>query len=179
MKHTLILITILVLAASLRVEAQVPRFSKQPIGESGCKAYLPGTFSDFEVSKTEDGLPMYMGEYVENEITYGVILVDLSKGEFAEESKEDLLTLLTSYLDYLQSAFEITGAAGYGLGHTLDSNPNAQGVIDYWEDGDLLQYAVKGWVDHNALAVLFVSGKELPVYNVQEMFLNGFRFKEN
>lgn len=36
---------------------------------------------------------------------------------------------------------------------------------------------VKGWVDANRLALLFVHGKgDYPILNAQQMFLDGFRF---
>jgi hypothetical protein len=87
--------------------------------------------------------------------------------------------MITSYLDFLQGQFGITGAAGYGKGHTMETAPNAIGVIDYWEDAEGLQYAVKSWCDGDFLSVMILYGAgEYPIFNAQEMFLNGFRFPE-
>ncbi|MFO0749767.1 MAG: hypothetical protein U1F43_29465 [Myxococcota bacterium] len=55
---------------------------------------------------------------------------------------DDLKGVLTSYMDYLKTTFGITGAAGYGLGHRLDSEPEARGVIDFWVDKDGDHWAV-------------------------------------
>ena len=87
--------------------------------------------------------------------------------------------LTMPYPDFLQEQFAVIASAGYGKGHTLESTPAAIGVIDYWENVDGLQYAVKAWCDGDYLAVLLLCGpQEYPVFSVQEMFLNGFRFPE-
>ena len=48
----------------------------------------------------------------------------------------------------------------------------------YGEDADKEQYAIKGWVDENFIAVLYVSSMEEMNYNFQNLYLNGFRFPE-
>ena len=51
-------------------------------------------------------------------------------------------------------------------------------MIDYWEDKDGDRWAVKGWVDANRLAVMYIYGKgDYPYLNAQQMFLDGFRFQ--
>jgi len=157
--------------------AQVPRFSKYPIGETGYSSYFPSNPGNFEVQKSEDDLQLYLGETEVQACKYGLILV-LFDDKLAGSGKEELLDLLISYMDHLKTSFEITGSAGYGKGHSMDSNPEVQGVIDYWEDKTGNQFAIKGWIDKNALCFLYVSGKELPNINYQNLFLNGFRFKE-
>jgi hypothetical protein len=90
------------------------------------------------------------------------------------KEKEDVLI---GYLDYLQTTFGIVNAAGYGKGHLLASSPNATGILDYWEDGEGNKWAVKAWADENKLGVMMLYGpKEYPYFNVQQMFLDGFRF---
>ncbi len=156
-------------------KAQVPRFSKYPINQTGHFAYFPGDPGVFTPSQSDDGSDVYTAEVEFDSSFYGMIVVDFLAGSMDGSSKENMEELLVNYLDFLQQQFMITSAAGYGRGHTLESNPNAVGVIDYWEDATGFEYKVKGWVDTKTLAVLYIGGKE-PVYNVQEMFLNGFRF---
>lgn len=159
------------------VIAQVPRFSKYQINQTGRYVYLPADPGEFEVAKSEDGSDVYTREVTSNEFNFAIIMVNFADGAMEEQSPEDLEEVLTSYLDFLQTQFGVTDAAGYGRGHTMESNPNARGVIDYWQDSDSLQYAVKGWVDKETLAVLLLYGKgDYPYFNAQEMFLNGFRF---
>ncbi len=88
--------------------------------------------------------------------------------------------LLIGYMAYLHEQFGITEAVGVGKGHTLESAPGARGVIDYWKDADGVQYAVKGWVNQQALGILMVYGlTEYPHFNLQQLYLDGFRFNDN
>lgn len=176
MKRTSILIALFTLV-TLAWSQAVPRFAKYDVAETGCKVYLPADPGDFEMTMSEDKSEVYTAEVTHNDYNFAVIVVKLSEPlEDDNAVKEDLLT---SYLDFLQEQFSVTGSAGYGKGHTLDSAPKAIGVIDYWEDAEGLQYAIKGWCDGNYLAVLMLYGAdEYPIFNVQEMFLNGFRFPE-
>jgi len=153
-----------------------PRLEKKVIGNSGCFGYFPKDMPDFEVSYSEDGAAVFTSEIEVGEHNFSCITVKF-KDPFVDSDREDMQELLISYLDFLQSQFGVTGTAGYGKGHTLESNPNATGILDYWEDADGLQYAVKGWVDQSYMGINFIYGKEdYPFFSLQEMFLNGFRF---
>jgi hypothetical protein len=153
----------------------VPRFAKYDIGETGCKVYLPSDPGDFEKSLSEDNSEVYTGESEHEGFKFAVILVKFSEPIGNEtEVKNDMMT---SYLDFLQTQFGVTESTGYGLGHTLESAPDAVGVIDYWVDSDGIEYAIKSWCDGDYLAVLLLYGVgEYPIFNVQQMFLDGFRF---
>jgi hypothetical protein len=174
MKKIFVISMLLFLA--LQILAQTPRFSKYEINQTGYFCYFPGNPGNFEVQTSEDGLKIYLGETSVSDCKYGLILVILEYN-FETSTKEELQDLLISYMDHLKTSYEISGEAGYSKGHTMDSNPNAQGIIDFWENSAGLQYAVKGWIDKNALCFLYISGKELPYINYQNLFLNGFRFK--
>ncbi len=176
MKKLFWIISLSLLFVSLAF-AQTPRFAKYQIGETGYFSYFPGDPGKFEVQKTEDDLLLYLGETEVQACKYGLIMV-LFENKLAGSGKKELLDLLIAYLDYLKTSFEITESAGYGKGHTMESNPEAQGVIDYWENVEGIKFVVKGWIDKNALCFLYISGKEEPNYNYQSLFLNGFRFKE-
>lgn len=174
-----LLLSALLTAASLTAFAQeVPRFAKYDIGESGMAVYMPGDPGDFELTKSEDGSDVYTGEVTSNDFNFAVIAV-----KFAEpvgDNKEDQEALLTSYLDFLQGQLGVVESAGYGYGHTLDSDEKAHGVIDYWADEDGNDWVIKGWIKGDYLAVLCIYGKgEYPYYSVQDMFLQGIRFPEN
>ncbi|MGE0637042.1 MAG: hypothetical protein AB7G44_12335 [Bacteroidia bacterium] len=174
MKKTIVLFSFIILFVTT-VSAQVPRLAKYPVNETGHFAYFPDAPGGFDASKSDDGADVYTAEVEFDSSFYGMIVVDFVPGTMDGSSKEDMEEMLTSYLDFLQTQFMITSAAGYGKGHTLESNPNAVGVIDYWEDETGFGYIVKAWADTKTLAVLYIGGKE-PIYNVQEMYLNGFRF---
>lgn len=155
----------------------MPRLSKTVIGNSGCSAYLPEGFPEFEVSLSEDSSFVYVSEMEVGSFLFGCITVKLAEPFNETASGDDYENLLISYMGYLETAFNITSTAGVGRGHTLESTPGARGVIDYWEDESGNQFAVKGWANPNNLAVLYIVGaEEYPYFSLQQMYLDGFRF---
>lgn len=157
-------------------KAPIPRLKKYDIAQTGCKIYMPEDPKEFSMSKSEDGSEVYVGETSFASFNYGLICVRLLEPVSDKKSRGELLE---NYMNYLKGQLGITAAAGYGKGHTLDSNPEADGIIDYWEDAESNQWLVKGWVDANFVAVLFIYGKtEHPYFNVTQMYLDGFRFPE-
>jgi hypothetical protein len=177
MKIKNIIILFFVLLFAFNTKAQYGNFRKYQVAQTGCYCYMPADPGNFEEQKSEDGQLMYLAEVEVNDNLFGIIMVVLNK-EFSTYSANDLKDLLVSYMDFLKESFEVTGSAGYGYGHTLSSNLKAQGIIDYWQCKEGKEIAVKGWIDNNTLAFLYVKGKELPNPNVQSMFLNGFIFKK-
>jgi hypothetical protein len=175
MKH---LFLTLVLATCLTIIAGVPpRLERTNIGGSGCSAYLPKGMPGFEMELTPDKAELYTSELKIEDFAFGCITVKFAKA-FKNDSKEDLENMLVNYMQFLQTSFGITSTAGVGRGHKMESNSNAQGVIDYWADGQGQKYAVKGWVDENCMAVMYVVGPgDYPAAGIQEMYLNGFRFQ--
>jgi hypothetical protein len=176
-KALFILSYMLLLSGSIFAQAPakrpVPRMQKVEISKTGCSLYMPGS-PEFNISKSEDGSDVYIGEVEFDGFRYAVVCVKFAE---AMPEKEGRVDLLISYMNFLQGQFGITAAAGYGKGHTLESNPNADGVIDYWVDETENEWAVKGWIDGNYLAVLCLYGaEEHPYFSVQQMFLDGFRF---
>ena len=175
MKKLSLILAISTLIA-LQMVAQTPRFQKYQINETGYYAYFPGDPGKFDVAQSQDSLLIYTKEIEIQGNKYGLIMVFFGD-KFTKSPKEELSALLESYMDYLKNSFEIKNAAGYGKGHTMDSNPQAQGIIDFWESAAGLQYAVKGWIDKSALGFLYIAGKEEINYNYKELIFNGFRFK--
>lgn len=156
------------------VPFEVPRFERTDIGTTGLSAYLPKGFPPFDVADSPDGSRVHSGETGVGGFAFGCIALRL-KDPLAPD--EDTEALLTAYLDFLKTEFNITSAAGYGRGHTLDSEPAARGVIDFWVDKDGEHYALEGWVTPTHLAVLYVAGpKDYPNINVQQIYLGGIRF---
>ncbi len=154
----------------------IPRFEKFPVAESGHFIYFPkGTEVVFAVADSEDGSKVYTTDVPYGNFNFSAIVVDLK--DITYDSKEDKEALITSYLDFLKESFSVSASAGIGYGHIMESAPNAVGAIDYWEDADLMQYAVKAWMDEKTLAVILLYGaNEYPYFNAQTLFLDGFRF---
>lgn len=171
---------LMVLAANLFAQTEdikVPRLVKKTLENTGCSAYFPNDEElVLELSYSEDSSKVYTGEVYSGDHHFAIILVKLNDMEL--QNKEEKESIMVNYLDYLQENFSIESAAGYGKGHTMESDPDAVGVIDYWEDVDGDQWAVKAWANKKFLAVLMLYGPiEYPLFNVQQLFLDGFRFK--
>ena len=168
----------LILFCSITASAftQVPRLAKYPISDSGAFAYFPAA-PEFELTYSEDSSKVYTGEVVSDSFNFAGIVVDFYENIGNDKAVNE--ALLISYLDFLKAEFIITEAAGYGRGHTLESNANAVGVIDYWVDADGVNYQIKGWVTDSMMAVMIIYGySEYPIFNIAQMYLNGFRFPE-
>ncbi|PKP18956.1 MAG: hypothetical protein CVU05_12440 [Bacteroidetes bacterium HGW-Bacteroidetes-21] len=172
-----LLIIVIISSCITSVYAQAPRFQKYSINDTGYSAYFPADPGTFENQKSDDGLNIYTGEVIVDNTNYAIILV-LLEDTYKDAPASEIELLITSYLDFIQEQFGINASAGYGKGHTLESHPEAVGVIDYWEDTNGNNYSVKAWADQKALAVMMVYSKEEINYNYQTLYLNGFRFKE-
>lgn len=176
MKNWSVLIIICLVLSTAFGQEPTPRFQKYPVLETGCAYYLPGPV-EFELTLSEDGAKVITGEVEFGKFFFSTITVEFVAD--MELTAEVMPGLIESYLNYLMGTMDIVASAGIGMGHTLESNPNAIGAIDYWEDGEGTQFAVKAWCDANYLSVLLLYGpEEYPSYNIQQLFLNGFRFPE-
>ena len=143
---------------------------KYAIDNSGCSAYFFCDPDTFDIEKSQDSSVVYTGECSNDSIEYGEICVKLKQKPDGLQASEDLLI---SYLDYLKTTLNITGAAGYGKGHRLKNRENTRGVIDYWADKDKNNWKIKGWTDGNYIAVMYAySKKELPETKIN-IFLDG------
>lgn len=156
--------------------AQMPRFQKQAVGDSECSVYFPGLAPEADTSFSPDGSKVYTQEISTTywgDYTFSAIVVRLKDIDLKNQEEH----VLTAYLDFLKNSFSITEAAGYGKGHRLESHPSAFGIIDYWQDGEGSTIAVKAWGAENTIGVLLITGpKIIEPFNIQEMFLNSFRF---
>lgn len=167
----------LLLLSSTLLLAQVPRFAKHPVMETGAALYIPGT-PTWELSYAEDSSKVYVTTVEVGGNTYGAIVVQFSE-PIAFANNDEKNSLLTSYMTFLNSAtFGLTETVDFGLGHTLESNPNAVGAIQFGQTAEGVEYDTKGWIDGNFLAVLFISHTAELNYNYRELFFQGFRFPE-
>lgn len=173
------LLFILFALASLVSTAQekVPHFTRVSIANSGVSIYMPDD-EEFVVDTqtSPDGALVFTGEVLCGEYRFATIVVNFN--ELKLETKEDKESMLTSYLDYLQESFSITANAGYGKGHTLEKYPNVVGVIDYWQDIDEDEWAIKGWASETQLVIFMLYGTgTYPYLNAQQLFFDSVQFK--
>lgn len=168
---------VFLILANFCLGQSVPRFKKYDIGETGAQCYFPAE-PNFELSYSEDNSEVYAADVEVEGVTYSAVVVRLAEPMGGDEP-EVWEELLISYMDFLcYEIYKVTGLMEPGKGHTLDSNPMARGVINFGETEEGIQLSIKGWVDYRMLAVLVVSSDQDINYNLQELFLNGFRFPE-
>lgn len=177
MKKLIFLVFVLILSNVKSQTSSIPRLEKVSIPECGCSVYMPKGTSMFNKAFSEDSSLVFTAEYItEDNFSFSAITV-----KFKESLGKDKTTneeMLMMYMDYIKSQLKITASAGYGKGHTMEKYPDALGIIDYWEDSSGYQFAVKGWIDGEKLAILYIAGTtEYPVFNLQQMYLDGFRFE--
>jgi len=154
---------------------KAPRFVRSNLGDLGVSAYLPKDFPSFDASKSQDGSDVRSGSLDADGYTYSCIAVRFAERMDAEP--DELEVLLESYLDFLKGAFEATESAGYGRGHTLESDPEVRGLLDYWKSGPNNEHVVMGWVNQTHLIVLAISGpRQYPAFPAQQLYLRGARF---
>jgi len=157
-------------------EFHSPHYVKKAIRESGVSLYLPQSDDiGLEKSFSDDSSEVYTLDIEEGGYHYAAIVVKLNGTTL--ETYEERESLLIDYMDFLMSTFNITEVEGNGKGHTLESDHDAVGVIDYGFDGED-EWAVKGWSTKTHLVILMLYGAdEYPSMTSQSLFLNGVRFE--
>jgi hypothetical protein len=154
--------------------AQVPKFSKYSIRETGAGLYMPAE-PIWEISYSDDSSKLYTAEVEFGGVNYGAIIVKFA--ESLGDNSKDWQNMIVSYLEYLnKSVFEFESVVDPGFGHKLESHPEAVGVLQYAEDQEGYDYVIKAWADSKYMAVLFVSYRDEMNFNYREIYLNGFRF---
>ena len=168
-------LALLAILMSFSMNAQeTPQFKKYAIKETGAHAYFPSE-PEWAISVSEDGSSIYTSEVIHDNHNYGMILVKLAQ-ELGSDSTE-WMSMMSAYIEYLNiSLFDFNDVTPLGLGHTLDSHPNAVGVIEYGTDKSNSEFKVKGWADNQFIAIMYVGNIKDMNMNYQELFLNGFRF---
>jgi hypothetical protein len=156
--------------------AQIPRFAKYPILETGAALYTPGK-PTWQHSFSEDSSDVYTMEIASDTAKLGAIVVRLKEDIGLDSAL--LNRLLWSYMDYLnQSSFKFASLVPPGYGHKMESHPNAHGILEYAKNADGAEYSLKGWIDGKFIAILYIGRNRTFNFNLEQMFLNGFRFPD-
>ncbi len=156
--------------------AQCTRFAKYPIGDSETFAYFVGKPDSVEVSKMENGNIVYSTSNVCNNTTFGILVIKFANPISADKKTQQ--ELLINYMNVTKELCNITKSTGVGLGHTHPKNAEAQGIIDFCSDAKDNNFNLKAWINTRYAAILYISfspQNELN-FNIQQLFLNGFRF---
>ncbi|MBB4806223.1 hypothetical protein HNP38_001495 [Chryseobacterium defluvii] len=170
MKKLIRSILLLLLFSFTFYHAQVPRFVKYNVADSGTSLYLPGE-PKWETSVSEDKSTIYTTEVNFNNVTYGALVVKLFN------PADNIEPVLENYLQYLNmNFFQLTKTTDIGKGHTMEKYPDVKGILEYGENAEGESYTIKCWGNKSYLSVLYIRSKEEVNYNFQEMYFNGFRF---
>lgn len=156
-----------------------PRLERTSIPGCGCAFYAPsGVKIDAPVTSEDGSLVWTVDTDLGDGFHAGVIAVKF-KERLADGPAEERGALLESYLEFLKGQLNVVGAVGVGRGHTLDSEPSAVGVIDFWKDKAGDEWAIKGWVNPDRLAVMFIYGpRSYDLVTWKGLFFDGFRFAD-
>jgi hypothetical protein len=153
-----------------------PELIKKTISTSGCSANLPENMNEFEITLSEDSSWVYTAEADQGVFTYGCITVKFQQ-TFYNYGSVELNDLLSSYLSYLEKAFNITTTKGQDPTQSLQGYPDSRGIMDNWEDADGRHYAVMGWINQANLCVLYIlKNGDYPPDEITRAYFNGFRF---
>lgn len=148
------------------------------ISYSGCSVSLPSE-PEWEYDLAQDSSLIWVGEVVENDIFYGVICVEFSQPFEFDVTREEMIGVAESYLDYLQTEFSIVSHTGYVTSHFLESNEEACGVSDSWQDAEGDPWYIQSWIDPFNMVVLYMySDPENSMDSYKDYFFSSFLFPE-
>lgn len=166
----------ILLLIGIIISAQVPKFAKYNIADTGAQFYFPAE-PKWQKSISEDKSEIYLTTSVIGDVEYGLITVKLA--EEAVKSNENPEALMENYVNYLNdNVFKFTKKTNYGKGHTLENQPNVKGIIEYAETEDGTKYTVKSWTNKSMIAVMYVGSKKEVNINFQEIYFKGIRFNQ-
>jgi len=162
----------LLLATSLVVRLAPNKKERNKfIGNTGCSSLVFSAHARFRKSVTESGDDLYFYEHEEAGLAYGVICVQLNQDYELQEATD----LLVHYMDALKGPFYILHQTG--LKKETDWNSEStRKLVDYWQDGDLMDWKVKGYTNGKQIAVLYVKNISLVDVARQDRFLDSFHF---
>lgn len=174
MKHLLSFLVFFFVTSGTGVYGQAPRFEKYAVAETGSFIYMP-LEPVWDLSLSEDSSIIYMADVEVDSVDYGAIVVKFQQE--IPKDEETWNTLMTNYLEYLATnVFQLKEMVPPGYGHTLQSHPEALGIIAYGVDYDDYNFAIKVWMDSKYMAILMVVANKEVNFTTQELYLNGFRF---
>lgn len=120
--------------------------------------------------QTKTGDIMHVSECNENDVTYGVISINL-KNKYSHLNEAE--KVLTQFMQQLQPIFAIQHTAGLHVTH--DTYDNKLATIDYWQDAEQKDWKVKGWTDGATIAVFYIRNiGRVPVEKEEYLFNRAF-----
>lgn len=163
------LATTIVLRISSSSRATMKKFL---IGDTGCSVYTFSGENDFDTTMTLTGDRMYLHDYTENGVTYGVICIHMKEQYAVDEAEE----LLKKYMGKLKGSLFVLHDTGIMDAHDYNSISTIS-LENYWQDVEGIDWKVKGYTNGKVLSVLYVKNISQAEIKKQEFFLDSFHFK--
>ena len=164
----------IVLLIGVIISAQVPRFAKYNIADTGAQFYFP-TEPKFTKALSNDKNEVYTASTIFANVDYGIIAVKLNEDAIKNNDLPE--EKMISYVDFLNEHFlKFTKKTDYGKGHTLENQPDVIGILEYGETEDGTTYAVKAWTNKSMIVVMYIGSKKEVNVNFQEIYFKGIRF---
>jgi len=140
------------------------------IGNTGCSALVLPHARGF-MHTTGDGDRLYLQEFEEGKMSFGIICIHLQDGYTLDEAG----TILSNYLDKLRDSFGIRHFVGAQT--TEDWNSVcSHSLVDYWQDGQQCDWKVKAYTNGQVLSVLYVKNIAQGAATRHDHFLDSFHF---
>ena len=124
-------------------------------------------------TEIENGDHLYMSSFTRGPVTYGFVLMELKEKSKTLPEAEYLLGDLM--LD-LKKASDIQHSYGLERGIVHPVSISVNGITDYWQDHEGIDWKIKGWTDGNCMAVLYVKNINCASVKKQDFFLDCIRF---
>lgn len=151
-------------------------WGRYDISFSGCSAYFPSE-PEWDFSYSDDSSFVWVGEVTEGNIYIGLICIEFSEAFPYDASSDDLIYVTENYLDYLMGEFEIVSHTGYETGYKLESNYDAIGISDRWEDNVGDHWVIRAWIDPYNMVVMYMYGSlDDDFYAYEDYYFNNFEF---
>ncbi len=116
---------------------------------------------------TKTGDVMHVSECNENDVTFGIISIQL-KTTFRHP--HDVEAMLAKLFDQLQPIFLIEHTAGIDvIRDTRNSNPV---FTDYWQDGERTDWKIKGWTNGAIINVCYIKNISKVPVAIEDQFFN-------
>lgn len=162
---------ILLLATSLVARfPSAKKLKSHAIGNTGCSALLLPHARGF-AQTTPAGDCLYLQEFEERKVGYGMICVQLNESYSIDEATY----MLNSYMSRLREAFGVLHQTGPQPSEDWNSTAS-RALVDYWQDVARTDWKVKGYTNGRVLSVLYVRNISQAEVAQQERFLDSFHF---
>jgi hypothetical protein len=156
------------LATSLVLRIPQPKFKRYLLGANGCSTLLVSGNNTIHFKHTKDGDRVYFYEQEVNDVTFGMISVQM-KEVFTLNQAENILV---HYINKIRRPFHIS----HNISMEMEKKNQVLTLTDYWQDEQGIDWKVKGYTNGKTVAVLYVKNIADSFVDEQDHFLNGFRF---